>query len=181
MDRQTNAPLHRFDGAAYSAQQSADGGDIPVSCGKWNRFIVTLDLDAGTYGLAVYDLGTVGQEMDYDHIAGTKLVETNNLALAASAIRSVDSVVLFSDGQSNWNGGSDVIESSTGWKSKDLGRFPLFDNVRVCLVDSDGLDGTELYSCNFEYGYRLSEKNAASLAGPSDREGADRWIRRGNT
>ena len=119
--------------------------------------------------------------MSYDPSYCPTLVVTNSIPLAASAIRNVDSVVLFSDGQSNYNGGHETIESSTGVKSKDLGRFPLFDNVRVCLVDADGSDGTELYACNFEYGYRLSVRNAASLAGPSDREGADRWIRRGNT
>ena len=52
--------------------------------------------------------------------------------------------------------------------------------MRVCLVNDDGTDGTELYACNFEYGYRLSVQNAASLAAHSDREGEDRWIRRGN-
>jgi hypothetical protein len=52
--------------------------------------------------------------------------------------------------------------------------------VRVCLVNDDGTDGTELYACNFEYGYRMLVQNAASLVGNADREGADRWIRRGN-
>ena len=53
-------------------------------------------------------------------------------------------------------------------------------NARVCLVNDDDTDGTELYSCNFEYGYRMSVQNAAPLVGNADREGADRWIRRGN-
>ena len=112
--------------------------------------------------------------MDYDHSSSTLLIATNNLSLAASAIRNVDSVVLFSEGQDNYNG------KTTSFNSKALGRFPLFDNVRVCLVNADGTDGTELYSCNFEYGYRMSVQNAASLVGNADREGADRWIRRGN-
>ena len=179
MDMQTNAPPYRFDGSVYSAQKSANNGDIPIPCGKWNRFIVTLDLDAGTYDLAIYEIGYIGQEMGYDHTAGTKLVETNNLALATSAIRSVDSVVLFSDGQSNYNGGNDGFIDPG--RTRNLGRFPLFDNVRVCLVDADGADGTDLYACDFEYGYRMAVRNATSLAGPSDREGADRWMRRGNS
>ncbi len=83
-------------------------------------------------------------------------------------------MVLFSEGQDNYNG------KTTSYNGKALGRFPLFDNVRVCLVNADGTDGTELYACNFEYGYRMSVQNAAPLVGNADREGADRWIRRGN-
>ena len=171
---QTNTWIYCFDGSSYSSQDSGGDEGVSFNCGKWNRFIVTLDLDAGTYDLAIYDLGYVGQQIDYDHNAGTQLVVTNGIPLAAAAIRNVDSVVLFSDGQAKYNGGTDAFNG------KSLGRFPLFDNVRVCLVDSDGADGTELYSCNFEYGYRLSVKNAVPLAGPSDREGVDRWLRRGN-
>ena len=144
------------------------------NCGRWGRYVVTLDLGTGKYDIAIYNLGYVGQPMDYDHSSSTLLIATNNLSLAASAIRNVDSVVLFSEGQDNYNG------KTTSFNSKALGRFPLFDNVRVCLVNADGTDGTELYSCNFEYGYRMSVQNAAPLVGNADREGADRWIRRGN-
>ena len=174
-DKQTRTQIYRFDGSDYLAQKDADGDNAFINCGKWGRFIVTLDLDTGTYDLAVYDLGFVGQTMTYDHSESAKLVEAHNLVLAASAICNVDSVVLFSDGQAKYNGGTETFNG------KSLGRFPLFDNVRVCLVNADGSEGAELYACNFEYGYRLTVKNAASLAGPSDREGADRWIRRGNT
>ena len=175
----TNTRLYKFNGANYSTQKSASDESIFITCGKWGRFIVTLDLDTGKYDYTVYDLGWVGQPMDYNHSSATLLVTTNNLSLAASAIRNVDSVVLFSDGQSNYNGGTDSFGPSGGKKS--FGRFPLFDNVRVCLVNDDGTDGTELYACNFENGYRMLVRNTASLVGNTDREGADRWIRRGNS
>ena len=175
-DKQTQTQLYSFDGSAYSALKDANDQDASIDCGTWGRYIVTLDLDTGTYDLTVYDLGYVGREMAYDHSACVKLVETNNLALA-SAIRNIDSVVLFSDGQDNRNNNKRYFDKLNG---RDLGRFPLFDNVRVCLVnEEDGPNGTELYACTFEYGYRLSVRNVASLAGPSNREGADRWIRRG--
>lgn len=170
---ETDTRLYNFDGASYTMQESASGESIRANCGKWLRFVVTLDLDAGKYDYDVYDLGYVGQKMDYDYSNCPMLVEAYSLNLASSAIRNVDSVVLFSDGQDNYNG------NPTTFNGKKLGRFPLFDNVRVCLVDDDGADGTELYACNFEYGYRMSVQNAAALVGPSDREGAGRWIRRG--
>ena len=170
----TNARLYRFNGSSYSTLRDPNNSNVFFNCGRWGRYIVTLDLDTGKYDYAVYNLGYVGQPMDFDHTTTTLLIATNNLSLAASAIRNVDSVVLFSEGQDN------VKSKATAYNSKNLGRFPLFDNVRVCLVNGDGTDGTELYSCNFEYGYRMSVQNAASLVGHSNREGADRWIRRGN-
>ena len=177
----TNLRLHRFNGSTYASSiQKADGsGSANINCGLWGRYIVTLDLDAGKYDVAIYNLGYIGQPMYFDHTAKTLVIATNNFALAESAIRNVDSVVLFSNGQANYNGGSDSHGPSGGTKRK-LGRFPLFDNVRVCLVNDDGTDGTELYACNFEYGYRMLVQNAAPLVGNTDREGADRWIRRGN-
>ncbi len=173
----THTWIYSFNGSGYSRQEDprSDEGVIFYS-GKWGRFIVTLDLDAGTYDLSVYDIGSVGQVMDYTTSSGSNLVSVTGLDLAASAVRNVDSVVLFSDGQDSCNN-----RNTNTFNNKRLGRFPLFDNVRVCLVNEDGTDGTELYACNFEHGYRLSVQNAASLAVNSDREGTDRWIRRGNT
>ncbi len=174
----TNTWIYGFNGSGYSSQDPRSGDDGSFYSGKWGRFIVTLDLDAGTYDISVCDLGSVGQAMDYTTSSGNELVSTNGLALAASAVRNVDSVVLFSEGQDSRRSDNKYTDTYHG---KRLGRFPLFDNVRVCLVNDDGTEGTELYACNFEYGYRLSVQNAASLAAHSDREGADRWIRRGNT
>ena len=170
-----NTRLYRFNGSSYSTLKDPSNSNVFINCGRWGRYVVTLDLDAGKYDVAIYNLGYVGQPMDYDHSSSTLLIATNNLSLAASAIRNVDSVVLFSEGQDNYNG------KTTSFNSKALGRFPLFDNVRVCLVNADGTDGTELYACNFEYGYRMSVQNAAPLIGNADREGVDRWIRRGNS
>ena len=170
----TNTRLYRFNGSSYSTLKDPNNSNVFFNCGRWGRYVVTLDLDAGKYDIAIYNLGYVGQPMDYDHSSSTLLIATNNLSLAAAAVRNVDSVVLFSEGQDNYNG------KTTSFNSKALGRFPLFDNVRVCLVNDDGTDGTELYACNFEYGYRMSVQNAASLVGHANREGADRWIRRGN-
>ena len=170
----TNTRLYRFNGSTYGTLKDTAGANVAVNCGRWSRFIVTLDLDAGKFDVAIYNLGYIGQPMDFDHTTKTLELATNNLSLAASAIRNVDSVVLFSEGQENYNG------KTTSYNGKALGRFPLFDNVRVCLVNDDGTDGTELYACNFEYGYRMSVQNAASLVGHANREGADRWIRRGN-
>ena len=172
----TNTRLYRFNGSSYSTLKDPNNSNVFINCGRWGRYVVTLDLDAGKYDVAIYNLGYVGQPMDFDHTTKTLLIATNNLSLATSAIRNVDSVVLFSEGQDNANSGNRV----TTFNSKKLGRFPLFDNVRVCLVNGDGTDSTELYSCNFEYGYRMSVQNAASLVGHANREGADRWIRRGN-
>lgn len=171
-----NTRLYRFNGSSYGTLKDTAGENVFISCGRWGRYVVTLDLDAGKYDVAIYNLGYVGQPMNFDHTTTTLLIATNNLSLAGSAIRNVDSVVLFSEGQDNANSGNRV----TTFNSKKLGRFPLFDNVRVCLVNGDGTDGTELYSCNFEYGYRMSVQNATSLVGHSNREGADRWTRRGN-
>ena len=170
----TNTRLYRFNGSSYSTIKDNLSSNVWINSGRWGRYVTTLDLDAGKYDVAIYNLGYVGQPMDYDHSSSTLLIATNNLSLAASAIRNVDSVVLFSEGQDNAN------SKYTTYNSKKLGRFPLFDNVRVCLVNDDGTDGTELYACNFEYGYRMLVRNTASLVGNTDREGADRWIRRGN-
>ena len=172
---QTNTRLYNFNGASYSSLKDTAGNNKFINCGQWERYIVTLDLDAGKFDVAIYNLGYIGQPMDFDHTTKTLELATNNLSLAVSAIRNVDSVVLFSEGQDNYNG------KTTSFNGKALGRFPLFDNVRVCLVNDDGTDGTELYACNFEYGYRMSVQNATSLVGNADREGADRWIRRGNS
>ena len=170
----TNTRLYRFNGSTYSTIKDNLSSNVWINSGRWGRYVTTLDLDAGKYDVAIYNLGYIGQPMDFDHTAKTLVIATNNLSLAESAIRNVDSVVLFSEGQDNYNG------KTTTFNSKALGRFPLFDNVRVCLVNDDGTDGTELYACNFEYGYRMLVQNAASLVGNTDREGADRWIRRGN-
>ncbi len=171
---QTNTRLYNFNGSSYSSLKDTSGNNKFINCGRWARYIVTLDLDAGKFDVNIYNLGYAGQAMAYDHSSSTLELTTNNLSLAASAIRNVDSVVLFSEGQDRYNG------KTTSFNNKALGRFPLFDNVRVCLVNDDGTDGTELYACNFEYGYRMSVQNATSLVGNADREGADRWIRRGN-
>ncbi len=172
---QTNTRLYRFNGSTYGTLKDTAGDNKFINCGRWGRYIVMLDLDAGKYDVAIYNLGHIGQPMDFDHTTKTLELATNNLSLAESAIRNVDSVVLFSEGQDNYNG------KTTSFNSKALGRFPLFDNVRVCLVNDDGTDGTELYACNFEYGYRMLVQDAAPLVGNTDREGADRWIRRGNS
>jgi hypothetical protein len=147
-----------------------------IYAGRWGRYVITLDLGTRTYDYTVYQLNTTGRAMDYDHSSSSVIVSNTGRSLASNAPASIDSVVLFSTGQADWNGGSEVTSSS-----KRVGRFPLFDNVRVCLVNADGTDGTELYACNFEYGYRMSVQNAAPLVGNADREGVDRWIRRGNS
>ena len=50
---------------------------------------MTLDLDAGKFDVAVYNLGYIGQPMGYDHTTKTLEPATNNLSLAESAIRNV--------------------------------------------------------------------------------------------
>ena len=126
----TNTRLYRFNGSSYSTLKDPNDNNVFFNCGRWGRYVVTLDLGTGKYDIAIYNLGYVGQPMDYDHSSSTLLIATNNLSLAASAIRNVDSVVLFSEGQDNYNG------KTTSFNSKALGRFPLFDNVRVCLVNA---------------------------------------------
>ncbi len=177
----TSTRINNFGGTGFAdtkGPKSASDETLEskfISAGRWGRYVLTLDIDARTYDYVVYQLSTTGRAMSYDHSSSSVIVSKTGLALASAAPASIDSVMVFSHGQANYNGGNDVHSSS-----KRVGRFPLFDNVRVCLVNDDGTDGTELYSCNFEYGYRMSVQNAASLVGNADREGADRWIRRGN-
>ena len=177
----TSTRINNFGGTGFAdtkGPKSASDETLEskfISAGRWGRYVLTLDIDARTYDYVVYQLGTTGRAMSYDHSSSSVIVSKTGLALASAAPSSIDSVMVFSHGQANYNGGNDVHSSS-----KRVGRFPLFDNVRVCRVNADGTDGAELYSCTFEYGYRTTVRDAASLAGRSNREGADRWIRRGN-
>ena len=177
-----NAPINHYRGGSGLSNTQGPKSDTDATlanktiyAGRWGRYVLTLDLDARAYDYAVYQLGTTGRAMDYDHSSSSVIVSTNNVPLVDGAPSSIDSVVLFSNGQANYNGGS---EATSG--SQRVGRFPLFDNIRVCHVNDDGTDGADIYACNFEYGYRTTVRDAAALAAATDREGADRWIRRGS-
>ena len=51
--KQTNTQLYRFDGFDYSALKDANDQNASIDCGRWGRYFVTLDLDAGTYDLVI--------------------------------------------------------------------------------------------------------------------------------
>ena len=143
---------------------------------NWHRYVVTADLDARTYGFAVYKYGTTGQPADYDVSSLAPIAEKGSLSFMTDAPAAIDSLFLASQGHGSVGSAN---ASSFGDTGLVYGKFPLFDNLRVCLVEADGSDGIELYRCDFEESVRRALRPAATLAAAMDREGADRWTRRG--
>ena len=143
----------------------------------WHRYVVTADLDARTYEFAVYKYGTTGQPADYDISSLAPIAEKGSLSFMTDAPAAIDSLFLASQGHGSVGSAN---ASSFGDTGLYYGKFPLFDNLRVCLVEADGSDGLELYRCDFEESVRRTVRAAAPLAAAMDREGADRWTRRGS-
>ena len=143
---------------------------------NWHRYVVTADLDARTYGFAVYKYGTTGQPADYDVSSLAPIAEKGSLSFMTDAPAAIDSLFLASQGHGSVGSAN---ASSFGDTGLVYGKFPLFDNLRVCLVAADGSDGLELYRCDFEESVRRALRPAATLAAAMDREGADHWTRRG--
>ena len=144
---------------------------------RWHRYVVTADLDAKKYEFQVYQYGLVGQPMNYDISNIDAVAKKDSLNFMDGAPSEIDSLFIASQGHSNF-------DSWTTWDgNNNLGyaKFPCFDNIRVCRVNDDGSDGLEIYSCDFEGSTRRTECEAASLTTGSGREGADRWVTRGQT
>lgn len=144
---------------------------------RWHRYVVTADLDMKKYEFKAYQYGIVGQPMDYDISGLSPVSEVSSLNFMTGAPAEIDSLFIASQGHSNY-------DSWTTWdgnNSLGYGKFPCFDNIRVCLVNADGSDGMEIFSCDFEGSTRRTACEAASLAVGSGREGADRWVTRGPT
>lgn len=140
----------------------------------WHRYVVTADLDAKTYRMAVYRLGRAGQAIDSD-ISGLTPVAEGTTGFMTDAPAGIDSLFIASQGHGNYSAyGAQTIDGV----DYNFGKFPCFDNIRVCLVEDDGSDGVELYRCDFSGSVRRSVRAAAPLAAGTDREGADRWTRR---
>ena len=141
----------------------------------WHRYVVTADLDAKTYRMAVYRLGRTGQAIDSD-ISGLTPVAEVTTGFMTDAPAGIDSLFIASQGHGNYSAnGSQTINGV----DYNFGKFPCFDNIRVCLVNADGTDGLELYRCDFSGSVRRFERAVAPLAAGMDHEGADRWTRRG--
>ena len=150
---------------------------------RWYRFRVTADLESKRYDIEAWGcgsqsgdvVGAVGRAMDdTSFMADDKLrLASSNRAFHVTAPAAIDSIVLSVNNASAYG--------DYGKKSSDtfnVGNYPLFDNILVCRVNEDGSDGFEIYRNDFDSSYRTSVQDAAVLAGNTDREGADRWIRR---
>jgi hypothetical protein len=144
---------------------------------RWHRYVVTADLDARKYEFKAYQYGIVGQPMDYDISSLTAVSEASSLNFMTEAPAEIDSLFIASQGHSNY-------DSWTTWDGNNnlgYGKFPCFDNIRVCRVNADGSDGLEIFSCDFEGSVRRTICDAAPISGDSGRAGADGWMTRGQT
>ena len=142
----------------------------------WHRYVVTADLDARTYEFAAYRYGRTGESMDYDISSLEPIASKSSLAFMTEAPTSIDSLFIASQGHGDYNTyGSQTIDGV----DYNFGKFPCFDNLRVCLVNADGTDGLDLFRCDFEGSVRTAVRDAAPLKTGIGSEGADRWTARG--
>ena len=142
----------------------------------WHRFVVTADLDAKTYEFAAYNYGRKGESMDYDISALEPIASKSSLAFMTDAPASIDSLFIASQGHGDYNAyGPQTIDGV----DYNFGKFPCFDNLRVCLVNADGSDGLELFSCDFTRSTRRTPCEAAALSAGVGTAGADGWVARG--
>ena len=157
--------------------------DANPSNARWYRFRVTANLDSKRYDIESWGCGSqsgdvvgpLGRDMnDTSFMTDDKLrLAVSNRAFHVTAPAAIDSIVLSVNHASAY--GDNSTRSGDTFK---VGNYPLFDNIRVCRVNEDGTDGFEIYRTDFDYSYRTSVQDAAVLAGDTDRDGADRWIRR---
>ncbi len=154
-----------------------------ISAARWYRFCVSADIDKTTFDIVAWGcgsqsgtvVGTVGRAMDDTSFMTDSMIRfaISNRAFHVTA-PVIDSVIL------SVNNAAAFDEYGTK-DSKDtfsVGNYPLFDNIRVCRVNDDGTDGFEIYRNDFDSSVRTSVQDAAVLAADTDRDGADRWIRR---
>ncbi len=142
----------------------------------WHRYVVTADLDARTYEFAAYKYGRRGESMEYDISALEPIASKSSLAFMTDAPASIDSLFIASQGHGDYSAyGSQTIDGV----DYNFGKFPCFDNLRVCLVNEDGSDGLDLFRCDFSDSVRTAIRATAPLKTGIGLEGADRWTARG--
>ncbi len=158
-------------------------GNASPETARWYRFRVTADLEAKRYDIESWFCGSqsgtvvgpLGRDMDDTSFmtVGNLQLAVSNRAFHVTAPAAIDSIVLSVNNASAY--GDNGTRSGDTFK---VGNYPLFDNIRVCRINEDGSDGFEIYRNDFDSSYRTSVQDAAVLAGDTDRDGADRWIRR---
>lgn len=179
MSKGGTATNPNFFGSAADNPTYDHGGYRGAS--RWYRFRLTADLDARTYDLeAFYDSTQSGAPKgpamgDTSLTAISKRVlNKTGLALNATGPAAIDSVIV-----GVFNAAAYNAATTRSGDRYAVGDYPLFDNIRVCRVADDSSDGAEIYRCDFENGRRTMAAEAATLAAGTDRDGADRWVRRG--
>ena len=150
---------------------------------RWYRFRVTADLESKRYDIEAWGCGSqsgdvvgpLGRDMNDTSFMTDDMLRlaSSNRAFHVTSPAAIDSIVLSVNHASAY--GDNSTRSGDTFK---VGNYPLFDNIRVCRVNEDGTDGFEIYRNDFDSSYRTSVQDAAVLAGNTDRDGADRWIRR---
>jgi len=136
----------------------------------WHRYEVTADLDAKTFTMKVQRSNDYLK--DYDQSEETTLKAEGSDVFMINAPASVDSIVIACQGQGNYN-------ENGSYGTKNFGKFPLFDNLKVCRVNADGTDGELISSCDFNGSVRVKAYDGAALAKAVDRPGTDGWVLRG--
>ena len=156
----------------FMGGQKRDSPGNPTYC-NWYRFQATADLVTRRYDIEAYLIGATGLVMSATSMLTEDKLRFSKLdnAFHGNAPATIDTVFIALQSAAKYNKEGERYDHTYGC-------YPLFDNIRVCHVNDDGTDGEEIYSCNFEYGYRTLVRDAAALATATDREGADLWIRR---
>jgi len=146
------------------------------TCAYWYRFKLTADLDAKTYDLEAYRAGTVGPAMTDSSFMtdANKKLSVTGRSFCRTAPAKIDSIIL-----SVWNAAKYGEKTKPSATSYMIGAYPLIDSIRVCRVNADGSDGTELYANDFETCTRNVTVDSATVGEATDRPGADGWTARG--
>lgn len=168
-------------GTKWMASSSTDPkvaytADTTPGTANWYRFKLTADLDAKTYDVQAYVAGTTGPAMMDDAFMtdANKKLDLTGRSFCQTAPAKVDSIIL-----SVWNAAKYGDKTKPSSVPYSLGSYPLIDSIRVCLVNEDGSDGTELYANDFDYCTRNVTVDSAVVGTATDRPGADGWTARG--
>lgn len=158
---------------SYKADyKNASNSTVDADMCKWHRYEITADLDARTFTMKVRRAAG-SRVYDYDQATEFTDKAEGSKGFMTDAPASVDSIIIATQGQGNYNEHGDF--GGVG----DFGKFPLFDNLKVCRVNDDGTDGELIYSCDFKSSVRVKSYDGTALAEAIDRSGADGWIMRG--
>lgn len=150
--------------------KNASNQNVSADMCRWHRYVVTADLGTRTFTMKVQKANS--EVEDFDHATALTDKAEGSTGFMSNAPASIDSIIIATQGQGNYN-----EYASQG--SKNFGKFPLFDNLKVCRVNADGTDGELIYSCDFNTSVRVKSYDGAALAETIDRPGADGWILRG--